>query len=83
MGNSIQVEASIPASTRFFSMRPRFEHFPEPAVRIQNPLANSYALGQEHPYVVINTGILDLLNVAEIQAVLAHELGHIKCGHTI
>ncbi len=58
--------------------------YPEPALFVcQNPLANSYAQGQEHPYIVINTGILDLLNEAEIKAVLAHELGHIKCGHTI
>lgn len=58
--------------------------YPEPKLFVeQNPLANSYALGQEHPYIVINTGILDLLTEAEIRSVLAHELGHIKCGHTI
>ena len=58
--------------------------YPEPKLFVeQNPIANSYALGQEHPYIVINTGILDLLNEAEIRSVLAHELGHIKCGHTI
>ena len=58
--------------------------YPEPKLFVeQNPVANSYALGQEHPYIVINTGILDLLNEAEIKSVLAHELGHIKCGHTI
>ncbi|MFM7373013.1 MAG: M48 family metallopeptidase, partial [Sphaerospermopsis kisseleviana] len=58
--------------------------YPEPALFIsQNPQANSYALGQENPYIVVNTGILDLLNEAEIRTVLAHELGHIKCGHTI
>ncbi len=58
--------------------------YPEPKLFVeQNPVANSYALGQEHPYIVINTGILDLLNSSEIRSVLAHELGHIKCGHTI
>ncbi len=58
--------------------------YPEPKLFVeQNPVANSYALGQEHPYIVINTGILDLLNEDEIRTVLAHELGHIKCGHTI
>ncbi|MBF2015641.1 MAG: M48 family metalloprotease [Rivularia sp. T60_A2020_040] len=58
--------------------------YPEPKLFVeQNPVANSYALGQQHPYIVINTGILDLLNEAEIRSVLAHELGHIKCGHTI
>lgn len=58
--------------------------YPEPALFIsQNPEANSYALGQENPYIVVNTGLLDLLNEDEIKTVLAHELGHIKCGHTI
>ncbi len=57
---------------------------PEPILFIsQDPQANSYALGQENPYIVLNTGVLDLLNEDEIRTVLAHELGHIKCGHTI
>jgi len=57
---------------------------PEPSLFVaQNPQPNSYALGQEHPYIVINTGLLDLIGEAELRAVLAHELGHIKCGHPI
>jgi Zn-dependent protease with chaperone function len=56
---------------------------PEPALFVsQNPSVNSYALGKDNPYIVVNSGLLDLLNEAEIKAVLAHELGHIKCGHT-
>jgi Zn-dependent protease with chaperone function len=57
---------------------------PEPTLYInQGPQVNSYALGQEHPYIVINTGLLDLFDEIEIRTVLAHELGHIKCEHTI
>jgi Zn-dependent protease with chaperone function len=57
---------------------------PEPTLYVsQNAQVNSYALGQEKPYIVINTGLLDLLNEAEIRTVLAHELGHIKCSHSI
>jgi Zn-dependent protease with chaperone function len=57
---------------------------PEPTLYVnQNPLANSYALGQEHPYIVLNTAILDLLNEGEIRTIIAHELGHIKCNHTL
>jgi Zn-dependent protease with chaperone function len=57
---------------------------PEPTLFVsQNPEVNSYAMGQEQPYIVINTGLLDLLTKDEIKTVLAHELGHIKCGHTI
>jgi Zn-dependent protease with chaperone function len=40
-------------------------------------------LGHERPYIVINTALLDLLTEREIRTVLAHELGHIKCDHTI
>ncbi len=58
--------------------------YPEPVLYVnQNPQVNSYALGHEHPYIVVNTGLLDLLDEAEIRTVLAHELGHIKCDHTI
>jgi Zn-dependent protease with chaperone function len=58
--------------------------YPEPTVYVsQNPLVNSYALGHEQPYIVVNTALLDLLNEAEIRTVIAHELGHIKCNHTL
>ena len=86
MGNTIQV-GPRQYSTIYQIFREcvrDLDIYPEPELFLaQNPLSNSYALGQEHPYIVINTGILDLLNEAEIRAVLAHELGHIKCGHTI
>ncbi|MBV5259543.1 M48 family metallopeptidase [Synechococcus moorigangaii CMS01] len=57
---------------------------PEPTLYVnQNPLVNSYALGHDNPYIVVNTGLLDLLDEAELRTVMAHELGHIKCDHTI
>jgi Zn-dependent protease with chaperone function len=49
----------------------------------QNAQVNAYSLGKEMPYVVLNSGLLDLLDEQELRAVIAHELGHIKCGHTV
>ncbi len=58
--------------------------YPEPNLYVnQNPQVNSYALGHEHPYIVVNSGLLDLLEEAELRSIIAHELGHIKCDHTI
>lgn len=86
MGNSIQV-GPRQYSTIYQIFREcvrDLDILPEPALFVsQAPLVNAYALGQEHPYVVLNTGLLDLLDATEIRAVLAHELGHLKCGHTI
>jgi len=86
MGNAIQV-GPRQYSTIYQIFREcvrDLDIYPEPALFVsQNPQANSYALGQENPFIVINTGTLDLLEEVEIRAVLAHELGHIKCGHTI
>ncbi|MDZ7960470.1 MAG: M48 family metallopeptidase [Aulosira sp. DedQUE10] len=86
MGNTIQV-GPRQYSTIYQIFREcvrDLDIYPEPTLFVlQDPQANSYALGQENPYIVLNTGILDLLEEVEIRAVLAHELGHIKCGHTI
>ena len=57
---------------------------PEPNLYVsQNPSANAYSLGSEHPYIVFNTALLDLLDEEEIRVILAHELGHLKCDHSI
>jgi Zn-dependent protease with chaperone function len=86
MGNSIQVGPRQYATLyRLFRECVRdLDVFPEPALFIsQNPFANSYSLGKDQPYIVLNAGLLDLLTEAQLRAVIAHELGHIKCGHTV
>ena len=83
MGNSIQVGCQYASIYHIFrECVQALDVFPEPGLFVsQNPSVNSYALGKNQPYVVLNTGLLDLLEEPEIRVVLAHELGHIKCGH--
>lgn len=86
MGNSIQVGPRQYASIYhiFRECVQDLDIFPEPSLFVsQNPQVNSYALGKNHPYIVLNTGLLDLVNEEELRSVIAHELGHIKCGHPI
>ena len=48
-----------------------------------NPLPNSWTSGHDHPYIIVTSGLLDLMNEDEIMAVIGHELGHIKSGHVL
>jgi Zn-dependent protease with chaperone function len=49
----------------------------------QHPTPNAYtmAIRGKQPFIVLHTSLIELLNPAEIQAVIAHELGHLKCEH--
>lgn len=47
----------------------------------QTPLANAMAVGFERPFIVFNSGMLEILDEDERRAVLAHEVGHIMSGH--
>jgi len=49
----------------------------------QNPSPNAYTLAVQgrKPFIVLHTSLIDLMTPQEVQAVLAHELGHIKCEH--
>ncbi|KAG5107703.1 hypothetical protein JHK84_044610 [Glycine max] len=51
----------------------------------QSPVPNAYtlAISGKRPFVVIHTSLVELLTKAELQAVLAHELGHLKCDHGV
>lgn len=51
----------------------------------QSPYPNAYTLAIQgrRPFVVCTTALLDVLEPLEIQAVLAHELGHLKCEHSL
>ncbi|XP_050378442.1 plastoglobule-localized metallopeptidase 48, chloroplastic-like [Argentina anserina] len=44
------------------------------------PCARTVPLNDK-PFVVVHTGLLDLLTVQELQVVFAHELAHLKCDH--
>src|SRR5947209_20255842 len=48
-----------------------------------NPLPNAWTSGHDHPYIVVTSGLLDLMSEDEILAVIGHELGHIKSGHVL
>jgi Zn-dependent protease with chaperone function len=51
----------------------------------QNPIPNAYtfAIRGKQAFIMVHTSLLELLNPGEIQAVLAHELGHLKCDHGV
>ena len=49
----------------------------------QNPLVNAMTLGSDRPFIVITTGLVDLLDPEELRTVVGHELGHVLSGHAV
>lgn len=51
----------------------------------QNSVPNAYtfAMRGKQPFIVLHTSLIELLSPEEIQAVIAHELGHLKCEHSV
>lgn len=43
---------------------------------------NASALGQHNPILTLHSALVDQFTEAQLRAVIAHELGHIKCQHT-
>jgi Zn-dependent protease with chaperone function len=49
----------------------------------QNPEANAMALGLDKPFIVLHSGLVELMDPEEIRFVIGHELGHVLSGHTV
>ena len=49
----------------------------------QTPLVNAGAVGMSDPFIVLNSSMLEVLDHDEVEAVVAHEVGHILSGHVL
>ena len=47
----------------------------------QTPVANAMAVGFQKPFIVVNSGAIEILDRDEQRVILGHELGHIMSGH--
>jgi Zn-dependent protease with chaperone function len=56
---------------------------PEPELYVGTGNVNAFTAGHNNPYIVLWTELLDVMNDDEIMAVIAHEVGHIKCNHVL
>ncbi|NNH74183.1 M48 family metallopeptidase [Nocardia uniformis] len=50
---------------------------------LQDPRANAFTIGMDQPFIILTTGLLDLLDHEELRFVVGHELGHALSGHAV
>jgi Zn-dependent protease with chaperone function len=48
-----------------------------------DPVPNAYTYGHTRPFIVMTTGLIELLGEEEQFFAVAHEVGHIKCEHVL
>jgi Zn-dependent protease with chaperone function len=48
-----------------------------------DPRPQSMALGLDRPFIIVNSGMLDMMDDDELRFVLGHELGHVLSGHAL
>jgi Zn-dependent protease with chaperone function len=48
-----------------------------------DPVPNAFTYGHTRPFIVLTSGLIDMLDDEERFFVLAHELGHIKAQHVL
>lgn len=49
----------------------------------QTPIVNAGAYGMNKPFIILNSGMLIILNEEELKYILAHEVGHILSDHVL
>lgn len=49
----------------------------------QSPYLNALTTGTDSPMIQLYSGLIDFLDEDELIYVIAHEMGHIKCGHVL
>ena len=50
---------------------------------LQSPAVNAYCIGMDTPFIVVTSGLYDLMTHDEMRFVVGHELGHAVSGHAV
>ncbi|MBE6333623.1 MAG: zinc-ribbon domain-containing protein [Bacteroidales bacterium] len=48
-----------------------------------NPMPNAYTSGDTRVFIVVTSGLVEIMDDDELDAVIAHECGHILCRHVV
>ncbi len=49
----------------------------------QDPAANAGAYGMSKPFIIVNSGTVELLDDRQLAYILGHEVGHVMSGHVL
>ncbi len=49
----------------------------------QDPKPNAFCIGMDTPFIVVTSGLYDLMDHDEMRFVVGHELGHALSGHAV
>lgn len=56
----------------------------EPEFYLQmNPMPNAYTFGDSKIFITVTSGLVEMMDDEELDAVFAHECGHILCHHVL
>ncbi len=86
LGGAIKVDhRQYPRVHRLYAEAARSLDVAElPELYVQNDRSlNAMAVGMSKPFIVVNTGMLELADDEELRCLLGHELGHVLSGHAV
>ena len=74
----------LPRLHRYLGWGCRILDIDEPELYVTlDPTPNAFTYGHKSPFIVLTSGLIDLLGDEELSFVVGHELGHIKAGHVL
>ena len=74
----------FPRLHRYLGWGCRILDIDEPELYVtMDPNPNAFTYGHKSPFIVLTSGLIDLLGDEELSFVVGHELGHIKAGHVL
>ena len=84
MTGAIKVDRKVPEQKRLYNIVENLSiqlNLPMPEIYIiEDPAPNAFAAGRDpkHSIVCATSGIIELMNDSELEAVMAHEMGHVQ-----